>query len=256
MDHTEIEHISYKQTISELVSAVLPRPRIVKEGWPRVIGLLALAGLSGWLSSRPLPAKIAGLLGSLAKLGLSAAALTAYSYRDPHREPMGNAANYIYAPADGTILRVEPVEDEPLFIKGPAYRLLITSQPLDVPVLRTPLPGQIDYIHRKSDEATTVGVKTQDRRHFLLNFRSNPYKRVAMPQPLASKEPVELFAEAGQSFPVVERLGVRGFGTALLTTLYLPQEGIEILCRTGQHTQAGMTVLGRIKPTVAGASLL
>ncbi len=255
MNHTEIERISFKQSIPELVSAVLPRPRIVKEGWPRVISLLGLAGLFGWLSSRPLPARVAGLLGSLAKLGLGAAALTAYSYRDPHREPMGNASDYIYAPADGTILRTERVEDEPLFIKGPAYRLLITSQPLDVPVLRTPLPGQIDYIHQKSDEATTVGVKTRDRRCLLLSFRSNPYKRLSLPQPLASKEPVELFAEAGQSFPVVERLGVRGFGTALLTTLYLPQDNIEILCRAGQHTQAGMTVLGRIKPGAAGTSL-
>src|SRR3954452_21884859 len=98
MNHTELERISYKQTIPELVSAVLPRPRIVKEGWPRVIGLLALAGLSGWLSSRPFMARVAGLLGRLSNLALGAAALTAYSYRDPHREPMGNASNYIYAP--------------------------------------------------------------------------------------------------------------------------------------------------------------
>jgi len=183
-----------------------------------------------------------------------AAAVTAYSYRDPHREPLGNASDFVYAPADGTILRVEPVEDEPLFIKGPAYRILITSQPLDVPVLRAPLPGQVEYILQKTDDGTSVGVKGSENRRYLLNFRTNPYKRVSLPRPLAASEPVELFSEAGQTFPVVEKVGVRGFGIALLTTLYVPQKDFEILIRTGQHTQAGMTVLGRIRP--GGASLL
>lgn len=256
MNHTETEPISTKQTVLELLSAALPRPRVIKSAWPRITGLLALTGLFRWLAGRDYSPKMRGFFGDLSKLGLGAAALTAYSYRDPHREPLGNAPDFIYAPADGTILRVEPVEDEPLFIKGPAYRLLITSQPLDVPVLRTPLPGQVEYILQKTDDGTAVGVKAPDNRRFLLNFRANPYKRVSLPQPLASKEPVELFGEAGQTFPVVERLGVRGFGVALLTTLYVPRQNVEILCRAGQHTQAGMTVLGRVRPGPAGTSLL
>jgi hypothetical protein len=254
MNHTETERITTKQTVQELLSAAMPRPKVIKSGWPRIIGLLALAGLFHWLAGRKFPPRVQGFFGNLSKLGLFAAALTAYSYRDPHREPLGNATDFIYAPADGTVLRVEPVEDEPLFIKGPAYRVLITSQPLDVPVLRAPLPGQVEYILQKTDDATTVGVKSAENRRYLLNFRANPYKRVSLPQPLAAKEPVELFTEAGQTFPVVEQLGVRGFGIALLTTLYVPQKDFEILIRTGQHTQAGMTVLGRIRP--GGASLL
>lgn len=258
MSQKEIQHIPYNQMVPELLGAVLPRPRIVKGGWPRVAGLVALAGLFGWLSTRPFLAKLAGLSGWLAKFSLGASFLTAYIYRDPRREPLGNAPDYIYAPADGTILKIEPVEDEPLFVKGPAYRILITSQPLDVAVLRMPLPGQIAYIHRKSQggpqEPTTVGIKTKDQRRLLLTFRSNPYKRISLPQPLADRAPVDLFGEAGQSPGIVGKLGVRGFGVALLTTLYLPQAQLDILCRTGQHTQAGMTVLGRIKP--GGTSLL
>lgn len=254
MSQKEIQHIPYNQMIPELLSAVLPRPRIVREGWPRVAGLLALAGLFGWLSTRPVLAKLARPFGWLAKFSLGASFLTAYVYRDPRREPLGNAPDYIYAPSDGTILRIEAVEDEPLFVKGPAYRILITSQPLDVAVLRMPLPGQISYIHRGPQEPTTVGIKTKDQRRLLLTFRSNPYKRISLPYPLAAKESVDIFGEAGQSLWVTRRLGVRGFGVALLTTLYLPQARMDILCRSSQHTQAGMTVLGRIKP--GGTSLL
>jgi phosphatidylserine decarboxylase precursor-related protein len=253
MPQIEIQHIPYKRTAPELLVTVLPRPRIIKEGWPRVAGFLAAAGLFGWLSTLPALAKLARLADGLAKVCLGGSLFTAYVYRDPRREPLGNAPDYIYAPVDGTILKIEPVEDEPLFIKGPAYRLLITSQPLDVAVLRMPLPGQIAYIHQQPGEATKVGIKNKDQGRLLLTFRSNPYKRVSLPRPLAAKKAVNLFTEAGQSLWVTRKLGMRGFGAALLTTLYIPQER-ELLCRTGQHTQAGMTVLGRIKP--ARASLL
>lgn len=254
MPEPRIEHIPYTRMIPELLTTVLPRPRLVRRGWPRIAALFGLAALFGWLSARPFPAWLGRFFGGLARVSLGSGLVTAYVYRDPRREPLGNAPDYIYAPADGTILKIEEVADEPLFIKGPAYRLLITSQPLDVAVIRTPLPGLISYIHRDGapQGPTTVGIKAGEGRRLLLDFRPNPYKLVSLPQPLASSAPVELFGEAGQSPDVAGRLGVRGFGVALLTTLYLPQEGIDILCRTSQHTQAGMTVLGRIKP--GGAS--
>ncbi len=255
MSEIKIQHIPYKRTAPELLITVLPRPRIIKESWPRVAGFLAAAGLFGWLSTRPALAKFARLAAGLAKACLGASFFAAYVYRDPRREPLGNAPDYIYAPVDGTILKIEPVEDEPLFIKGPAFKLTITSQPLDVAVLRMPLPGQIAYIHQKPGEATKVGLKTKDQGRLLLTFRSNPYKRVSLPRPLAAREAVALFAQAGQSLWVTRKLGMRGFGVALLTTLYIPQER-DLLCRTGQHTQAGMTILGRIKPARTGTSLL
>ena len=164
MNHTETERITTKQTVQELLSAAMPRPKVIKSGWPRIIGMLALVGLFRWLAGRQFPPRVRGFFGKLSKLGVFAAAVTAYSYRDPHREPLGNASDFVYAPADGTILRVEPVEDEPLFIKGPAYRILITSQPLDVPVLRAPLPGQVEYILQKTDDGTSVGVKGSENR--------------------------------------------------------------------------------------------
>ncbi|MDB5079093.1 MAG: psd [Chloroflexi bacterium] len=249
MSKQKNKQTSYKSTVPELLSAALPRPRIVKEGWPRVAFFVAVAGLFVWLSTRPALSRLAGLTGWLAKFSLATGLLAAYSYRDPRREPLGNAPDYVYAPADGTILKIEAVEDEPLYVKGPAHKIVITSQPLDVPVLRMPLPGQIDYIHqhRLAHEPTKVGIATEDRRRLLLTFRANPYKRISIPEPLGAKKVVDLFPGAGQSLPVTRRLGVRGFGATLLTTLYIPQE-LDLLCRVGQHTQAGMTILGRVKP--------
>lgn len=234
----------------ELLSALVPRPVVAPEGWLRIAFTLALGLLAGRAVKWARESSLAGFFRTLGKGFFGLSLFTAFTYRDPAREPLGNAENYFYAPVDGTVLKVEQLADEPLFINGPAYKIVMTSHPLDVPMLRVPLPGLVRYIHHSfnSHEPVKLGLTMANGQHYLLTCQPNPYARLKLPFPLADAQPVFLRATAGRQLGVVEQIGVRAFNVPLMTTLYLPVKGIDILCRSGQHVQAGMTIVGRIKP--------
>ena len=228
--------------------SVLPQYIIAREGWGRS-GLTLTAGLvSGWLgeagSKNWLPRRLATLSKPLIGLGL----LTAFVYRDPDRIPLGNASNYIYAPADGKIVSVQLVGHEPLFVNGPAYRIEIKSHLLDVPIQRTPMPGRVQYLFSPPNQSAQIGLQTPTGQKLLLSYQADPHALGRLPFPLADVRFLFWRIQAGESLAIVQKIGLRGFGQPLLTTLYLPTSGVDILCRGGQHTQAGMTVLGRLTP--------
>ncbi len=230
----------------EIVAAFLPHPRIASEGWPRTIllGGLSIVSMALAWRSQGLPARVYKIS---SRLLAAAAATTAAAYRNPQREPLGNAPDYFYSPVDGTVELVEKLENEPQYISGPAYRLRIRSHLLDVPILRAPLGGRITYIHRRRNVAAKLGFDTAAGR-LLITFLRNPHTWLRLPFPLSAATTINIRPEAGQKLEVSQICGVRGFGQPLQTSLYLPYANVDILCRAGQHVQAGMSVVGRIKP--------
>jgi hypothetical protein len=235
----EAQHSHYAL---ELIDSLIPRPTIAPEGWPLAGGLLGAGLATSWLAKR------AGWLRpvsqSLTGLGL----LAAFVYRNPEREALGQAEDFIYAPADGTLLSISEVAEEPLFIGGPAYRLEITSHIFDVAVLRTPMPGQVLYIHRPPNEAVThIGLETANGQRLLISCQPDLRTPFRLPSLLTSNSP-SLRVQAGQNLPTIAPIGVRGLGIPMLTTLHFPAKGYYILCHTGLHVQAGMTAVGRSDP--------
>lgn len=227
--------------IMEMAGDWLPRPAVAREGWGRTGALLGAAGLL-WRTSRPTgwPRRTARLL-----LGLGL--LTGYAYRDPQREPIGNALDYIYSPTDGTIISVEQIEDEPTFVGGPAYRVRLASHLLDVPMQRTPLPGLVRLIHQTDSQSAQLGLETVRGRRLLLTYQPDSDARLRLPRPLSDPQIVHLRPQAGQFLEVTRKFAVRGLGHPLLTDLYFSTQDTDILCRAGEHVQAGMTVLARLK---------
>lgn len=231
----------------EFVSSWSPRLKIAREGWLPVGLLLGVAGLLRGLAERTENRRVKYVLRLMGNISFNLGLLTAYAYRDPYREPLGNAPDYFYSPVDGKILAVERVE-EPLYLQGPAYRIKISSHVMDVPVQRTPMAGQVRYVHREEGEGEgeplKVGLETDRGLPLLLTYQPDNDVKVRLP----GRQGLSLWVEAGQSLYTVERLGVRGLGVPLLTTLYLPVEGVDVLGMVGQHVQAGMTIVGRVKP--------
>ena len=226
----------------EMVESLIPRPTIAREGWLRSGVLLGAGLLARGLSNR------LGWLRSVGNLLTGLGFLTAFAYRDPERDPVGQSADFIYAPVDGTVLSVTEVADEPRFIGGPAYKVEIASHILDVPVLRTPMPGRVQYMNCPPGQAAgSLGLEIAGGAHLLLDYRPDLQTRLRLPA-LLSDSGFMPRIQAGQTLATIATIGLRGFGVPLLTTLYFPVEGFYILSHTGLHVQAGMTIIGRTIP--------
>ena len=102
---------------------------IAAEGWGFILVPLVLAALltwAGWV-------KTALALGALA-------AFMVFFFRDPERA-VPTTPRAILAPADGKVMAVGPVADDPFV--GPAQAVSIFLSPLDVHVNRSPLAGLV-----------------------------------------------------------------------------------------------------------------
>ena len=104
----------------------------VREGWQYVLGP-ALLGLLLWrwklLAGAPV---------------LAVAAAIASFFRDPVRR-LDPDPDLLYAPADGTVIGVDTVDD-PWFVGQPSHRVSIFLSVLNVHVNRSPVAGEIAAI--------------------------------------------------------------------------------------------------------------
>lgn len=215
---------------------------MAQEGWTRVsavFGLAIVVFLVAKISRNKLLAKIAQIL-------LVEGLLTAYAYRNPQREPLGRAADFFYAPVDGKITNIQQIENEPTFLNRPAHKMQFSSHLLDVPVIRAPFAGQVRYIYQQPNEPVRIGLESLEGQRILLEFQPDPQAFLNLPVPFADSEFVFLRTQVGESLTPSQILAVRGFGRTVLTTLYYPAKINTVLIKAGWHTQAGMTVLGRV----------
>ncbi len=234
----------------EILEALIPRLGVAPEGWLRAGGLLGAGMALRWLARQPGGRRLVG--DTLVGVGL----LTAYAYRDPERDLFDTAPDFIYAPADGRILSLTELEVGPEFIGGPAFRLDIASHFLDVPMLRAPMAGRVQFIHNPPGiSAGSLGIETRAGLRLLLELRPDVSNSLRLPAPIAGR-PLSLRPQAGQMVASIEKIGVRGLGIPILTSLYFPSESTYLLCKIGEPIQAGMTLVGRLKPELVNTEAM
>lgn len=207
--------------------------RLAPEGRVFVLGswaiLLALALLSWWWA---------------ALVWLPLAIWTIVFFRDPVREgPRGD--ELIIAPADGVVVSVIPV-DEPVFLRGPAVRISVFMNVVNVHVNRYPASGRLLYRqysrgkfgHAMAEKASTsneqcsVGIEAARGRLLVRQIAGSLARTI-----------VTDHAE-GTEVRQGERMGMIRFGSRV--DLFVPQSA-EVLAREADRTKAGITVLARWK---------
>lgn len=254
----------------EILDDWLPRPKFAPEGLTRVLptigtglGLLTLANrakrpptlipalsgdgeVTGVKSIIPEQAA-AGWLRLAGWSALGAGLLTAYAYREPQFEPAGYAPEFSFAPVDGKFLTADRIEDEPVFLKSAAYKILIISHLLDLPVVRAPFAGQIQFVYNRPGEPLQIGLEDADNHRVLMTFEPSPYRRdISLPVPFADRDLIFMRKQAGEPVQALEKIGVRGFGRSIMTTIYLQTDVSGLLARLGKQCRAGLTVLSRL----------
>ncbi len=250
------------QDLGELFSDLRPQPAFAAQGLPRAGFFLtggSLAFVTGkWWESRAgswLRHDLGTLLKLTGRILLGLGAFSLFSYRDPFRFPLGNDPDFIYSPVDGRVMEITEGVAEPKFIRGPATRLTFACSLLDVHIQRAPVGGRVRYRFNETaggkTKANYLGLtftREKGDRRILLVQKPVPQPTFKLPNFLATNSPGIYTAGAGDTLGISQKIGLAGFGEPNLISLYLPGGfPVDILCKTGQHVQAGMTVIGRFK---------
>ncbi|MCC6177908.1 MAG: phosphatidylserine decarboxylase [Chloroflexi bacterium] len=202
-----------------------------REGLPYVLGL-ALAAAPLWRWRR---------LAGLAALAL-AGGIAAF-FRDPVRRLEADPA-LLYAPADGTIIGVDRV-DEPWYVGHPSHRISIFLSLLDVHVNRSPVEGTVEAVRElgtgfapamhfersHGNRRREVGLMTERGRVLVVQVAGLLARRIVG------------WVGEGERVAAGQKLGMITFGSR--TDLVVPLDAATPLVVTGQHVVGGETPLAR-----------
>lgn len=185
--------------------------------------------------------------------GVSAALLVAaaayslfmlYFFRDPERVPPEDPA-LVVAGADGWVRSVEDI-DETTYLCQPTVRISIYLTPWDVHVNRSPIQGAVTRL----DYSPGRHVLTRNPQSSEVNEHSSILIEGDIPclvrqivGPLVRR--VVAWLDEGQALARGERIGMMKFGSRL--DVYLPRDRVEVVCRRGDRTTAGVTPIARLR---------
>jgi phosphatidylserine decarboxylase len=208
-----------------------PVTRTLREGWPYILGP-ALLGLVAWRRSR--------LGGAL--LFAVAAGIAAF-FRDPVRR-LDPEPDLLYAPADGTVIGVDTVDD-PWFVGRESHRVSIFLSLFNVHVNRSPFAGTVVAMR---DLGTGFAPAMQfershgnRRREIGLATERGPVLVVQVAGLLARRivgwVGERAYVEAGQ------KIGMITFGSR--TDLIVPIDAAVPVVQVGEKVVGGQTVIAR-----------
>jgi len=201
------------------------RPGLIFILAPAVLGLLTLA--LGWC----IPPTILFL----------AAAFSFWFFRDPERPtpPPG----FGLAPADGRVIRVESLPDNP-YIPGPAMKVSIFMSPFNVHVNRVPSSGRLvsqtyfpgSFLNASLDKASDMN----ERNALVIETLEGTVAMVQIAGLIARR--IVTWVKDGDKLERGQRFGLIRFGSRV--DLYLPPDS-EIMVVPGQKVSAGWSPVWR-----------
>lgn len=166
-------------------------------------------------------------------------------FRNPRRiVPPGD--NLIVAPADGTVVEIAELDDDP-FVTGPAIRIGIFLSVFNVHINRTPCAARVvGLTYRRGkflNALLAASARENEQMAIRLQQTAAPWRRFVVRQIAgAIARRIVCWARPGQEFPAGEQFGMIKLGSR--TELILPREaGLQIRCRIGEKIRAGATVL-------------
>lgn len=182
-------------------------------------------------------------VGFLAVLGLLVTGFICYFFRDPDRlVPTGDGI--IVSPADGKVIKVEPVEHTPYY-EGPCTRVSVFMSVFNVHVNRVPHEGTIRRVNYYPGKffSANLDKASKDNEHNALLLENAAGKQVGFVQiaGLVARR-IICAVQPGDVLKRGQRFGMICFGSRL--DIYLPTD-TEIRVAVGDKVQAGSSAIGR-----------
>jgi len=175
-------------------------------------------------------------------LGVCALAIAAF-FRDPERTiPTG--AGLIVSPADGRVVSIVDIKDDPKFAEA-AARVSIFLSPLDVHINRSPISGKVEEVNYQRGKffAAYKEAASEHNEQNALKFRDEQGRMLSIVQ-IAGVVARRIICRVsrGDNLKRGERFGLIMFGSR--TDAYLPR-GCKIEVTEGQRVKGGETILAR-----------
>lgn len=205
---------------------------MVKEGFPFVIAMLAIAAL---LAVAAIAVNFPWLWIGAAAFGLLALFM-AYFFRNPHRVAP-DEADIIVSPADGRVTRVEENEN------GKFVSIFLS--PVDVHVNRAPIAGEItkiSYIAGKKMPATSNEASIVNERN-ALTIEGEKITVVCTQIAGIVARRIVCWKREGDRLALGERFGLIKFSSR--TDLQMPAN-VEVAVKVDDRVKGGETIIGRI----------
>ena len=182
-------------------------------------------------------------VGWLAVLGLFTTGFICCFFRDPDRlVPTGEGI--VVSPADGKVIKVEPVDQTPYF-EGACTRISVFMSVFNVHVNRVPHEGTIREVtyHPGKFFSANLDKASTDNEHNALLLESPAGKKVGFVQiaGLIARR-IICAVQPGDVLKRGRRFGMICFGSRL--DVYLPPE-TDIRVAVGDKVQAGSSILGK-----------
>ena len=215
--------------------------RIVKCGWPLIIGLL-LAGVAVGLVGRGLGCAVTEWTGYT--IGVLLCAFMMYFFRDPDRQSAGDDS-LLVAGADGLVRAVEDVREEQ-YLKTDAVRISIFLNPFNVHVNRTPMGGTVTALAYTPGKhlLTYSNAASEWNEHSSILVEGHGTKCLVrqIVGPIVRR--VVYWLVLDQKLVRGERIGMMKFGSRL--DMYFPKADVQVLVKKGDRVRAGESVVGQL----------
>lgn len=216
------------------------RTKIVKDGWPLIMGSIALfvflavgSHVFGW----------AGAVRAFIAAGLAAAGFFLFFFRDPERQPPADPAVFV-AGADGLIRAVEVLREEK-HLKAEAARVSIFLSPFDVHVNRAPMGGKVTHLsYTPGRHLLTIDNASSEHNEHSSILIEGEGTRCLVKQivgPIVRR--VVYWLDLNQGLARGDRIGMMKFGSRL--DMYFPKGDVEVLVRKGDRVRGGETPVAR-----------
>jgi phosphatidylserine decarboxylase len=214
--------------------------RIVREGWPFIIGCLAASDILILVGLR-LNSNFSLVL---AVLFFLATAFCAYFFRDPARViPVG--LKLVLAPADGKILEI--IEGQDPIVTGPVWIVRIFLSVFEPHLQRSPVAGKIRAIEYKTGKFLDARdpqapfENEQNRIEIISAAGTHRYVVTQIAGMIARR--IVCWVKVGQDVQAGEKIGLIRFGSQV--DVVMPK-ALNLKVKAGDFVTAGDTILAEI----------
>lgn len=212
---------------------------IAYEGYPFIIGFAGVAVICAMLAVMFASAVMYTFLGLFAVLTL----FTLYFFRNPERTPPEDE-QAVVAPADGTVIVVERVQQTPLGCE--ALKISIFMSVFNVHINRVPFSGtvvDVTYVSGAFFDARDERASCENERNGVILETSGGVRLAFVQIAGLIARRIICYPKVGAVLERGKRYGLIRFGSRV--DVYLPV-GVQSLVKLGDKTVSGETVLARL----------